>query len=37
MAEIAVLPSEELRYLGLALYGRREVVNKLTVSLPLLR
>ena len=27
----------DLRYLGLALYGARKLVNKLTGSLPLLR
>lgn len=35
--KIAVAPTEELRYLGLALYGKKEMVNKLTGSLPLLR
>ncbi len=29
--------SKQLHYLGLALYGKREIVNKLTGSLPLLR
>lgn len=35
--KIAVLPAEQLHYLGAALYGKRETVNKLTGSLPLLR
>ncbi len=35
--KIAAAPTEELRYLGLALYGKKEMVNKLTGSLPLLR
>lgn len=35
--KIAALPSDELRYLGLALYGKKDVVNRLTGSLPLLR
>ncbi len=35
--KIGDLSSEQLTYLGLALYGKREVVNKLTGSLPLLR
>jgi len=35
--KIAAVPTEELRYLGLALYGKKEMVNKLTGSLPLLR
>lgn len=36
-AKLGAMPAEEIRYLGLALYGRREVVNKLTGSLALLR
>jgi hypothetical protein len=36
-AKLAALTSEELQYLGLALYGKREAVSKLTGSLPLLR
>ncbi|HEY7357644.1 MAG TPA: DUF2000 domain-containing protein [Ktedonobacterales bacterium] len=35
--KIRATPSEQLHYLGLALYGKREVVNRLTGSLPLLR
>ena len=30
-------PTSQLRYLGLALYGRRAIILKLTGSLPLLR
>ena len=33
----AVTPSEELKYLGVALYGPRKLVNKLLGTLPLLR
>ncbi len=36
-AKLAALPAGELQYLGLALYGKREAVSKLTGSLPLLR
>ena len=36
-AKLAALLAEELRYLGLALYGKREAINRLTGSLPLLR
>lgn len=35
--KIADVPSEQLQYLGVALYGKKETVNKLTGSLPLLR
>ncbi len=35
--KIAGVPSEELKYLGVALYGDKKPVNKLTGSLPLLR
>ena len=36
-AKLAALQTEELQYLGLALYGKREAINKLTGSLSLLR
>lgn len=35
--KIAAVPSEGLEYLGVALYGDKKPVNKLTGSLPLLR
>lgn len=35
--KIAGVPSEELKYLGVALYGNKKPVNKLTGSLPLLK
>lgn len=35
--KIEGVPTEELSYLGLALYGDKKQVNKLTGSLPLLR
>lgn len=35
--KIADVPSEQLHYVGVALYGKKETVNKLTGSLPLLR
>jgi hypothetical protein len=35
--KIAALPAEQLHYLGVALYGKKKVVNKLTGNLPLLR
>lgn len=35
--KIAAVTSEELEYLGVALYGDKKPVNKLTGSLPLLR
>ncbi|HLW02161.1 MAG TPA: DUF2000 domain-containing protein [Ktedonobacterales bacterium] len=35
--KIAALSAEQLHYLGVALYGKKEAVNKLTGSLPLLR
>ena len=35
--KIAAVPSEGLKYLGVALYGDKKPVNKLTGSLPLLR
>ena len=35
--KIAVLSAEQLHYLGVALYGKKETVSKLTGSLPLLR
>lgn len=35
--KISRVPSEELGYLGIALYGDKKLVNKLTGSLPLLR
>lgn len=34
---IRATPAEQLRYLGVALYGKKETINKLTGSLPLLR
>lgn len=37
MRKIADVPSEQLQYLGVALYGKKETVNKLTGSLPLLK
>jgi hypothetical protein len=36
-SKIGATPSDQLHYLGLALYGKKEPVNKLTGSLPLLR
>lgn len=35
--KIAAIPSEGLKYLGVALYGSKKPVNKLTGSLPLLK
>jgi hypothetical protein len=35
--KMATRTSEELRYLGVALYGDKKLVNRLTGSLPLLR
>ena len=35
--KIGALPSERLGYLGIALYGDKKAVNKLTGSLPLLK
>jgi hypothetical protein len=35
--KIAAMPADELRCLGLALYGKRETISKLTGSLPLLK
>lgn len=35
--KIAGVPTEELEYLGVALYGPKKQVNKLTGSLPLMR
>ncbi len=35
--KIEAIPTEELSYLGLALYGDKKRINKLTGSLPLLR
>lgn len=35
--QLAETPSDQLKYLGLALYGRRDSIAKLTGSLPLLR
>lgn len=35
--KIAAVNSEELKYLGVALYGSKKPVNKLTGNLPLLR
>lgn len=37
LAQIAAAPAEELEYRGLALYGPKGLVNKLTGNLPLLR
>jgi len=37
VAHIAQTPAAQLRYLGIALYGRRSAVARLTGSLPLLR
>lgn len=37
MQRISRVPSDELEYLGIALYGDKKLVNKLTGSLPLLR
>lgn len=34
---ISTVPSERLGYLGVALYGDKKAINKLTGSLPLLR
>lgn len=34
---IRATPAEDLRYLGVALYGKKEAVNKLTGSLPLFK
>lgn len=34
---ISAIPSERLGYLGVALYGDKKAINKLTGSLPLLR
>lgn len=34
---ISRVPSDDLKYLGIALYGDKKLVNKLTGSLPLLR
>lgn len=35
--QLGETPTSQLRYLGLALYGRRAIIAKLTGSLPLLR
>jgi hypothetical protein len=35
--KLAITPSEELKYLGVALYGPKKRVNKLVGNLPLLR
>jgi hypothetical protein len=35
--KLAITPSEELKYLGIALYGPKKRVNKLVGNLPLLR
>jgi hypothetical protein len=35
--KIGAMSSDELRYLGIALYGDKKLVNRLTGSLPLLR
>ncbi len=35
--EMAASASEDLRYVGVALYGEKKLVNKVTGSLPLLR
>jgi hypothetical protein len=35
--KLAVTPSEELKYLGVALYGPKKLVNKLVGTLPLIR
>jgi len=35
--KLAVTPSEDLKYLGVALYGPKKLVNKLVGNLPLLR
>lgn len=37
LAQIARIPAEELEYRGIALYGAKGLVNKLTGNLPLLR
>jgi hypothetical protein len=37
LAQIAKIPAEELEYRGIALYGSKGIVNKLTGNLPLLR
>jgi hypothetical protein len=36
-AKIAAMPVEELTFLGVALYGPKRAINKLTGALPLLR
>ena len=36
-SKIGAMSTEELTYLGIALYGDKKVVNRLTGSLPLLR
>jgi hypothetical protein len=36
-AKIAVMPIEELLFLGLAFHGPKKAINKLTGNLPLLR
>lgn len=35
--KIAAIPADELPYLGIALYGPKKLVNRLTGNLPLLR
>lgn len=35
--KIAAMPAQELKYLGVALYGEKKLVNKFCGSLPLLR
>lgn len=35
--KIGATPAEELKYLGILLYGEKKPINKLTGSLPLLR
>jgi hypothetical protein len=37
LTQIAATPAEELEYRGIALYGAKGLVNKLTGNLPLLR
>lgn len=37
LENIAKVPTEDLRYLGVALYGSKKPINKLTGGLPLLR
>lgn len=37
IGKLADTPEAELKYLGLALYGEKRIVTKITVNLPLLR